>query len=423
MQLHPKTIPNERPVPHLNLSLLMLVLVSCLHAATRAHAGDWPQFRGPGGSGSSQEKGLPVAWSKNKNIRWKAPLPGHGNSNPVIAGGKVFVTASSGFDESRLHVLCLDQATGKQLWQRQFKSTGNTLCHPKSNMATPTPVTDGKAVYALFATSDLVALNAAGDLLWYRSLTHDYGRTGNVNGLSASPVLWKNVLILPMDNLAHSYLAGVDVTTGKNLWKRARPRDHNWSSPLLVPQGDKAQVVISAVSGLLAYDAESGRELWALTSAYSNLSTPVLGGGLLLAAGGPLTAFRPQTGQSPQGVWQTNRLSPNVSSPSYHDNRVYAINPPNILVCADALDGKVRWQQRLPEGTYWASPVAADGKVYAVNDAGTTTVVQCGDRPNILARNMLDGPMLATPAIAGGCLFLRSDRYVYCVAEQQKSGR
>src|SRR5262245_40163091 len=127
----------------------LVALVLALLPASGTRGGDWPQFRGPNGSGVSQETGLPTEWGKERNIRWKAPLPGRGNANPVIADGKVFVTASSGFRENRLHVLCLDQSSGRQLWHRQFQATGSTHCHPKNNMAAPTPVTDGKVVYAL----------------------------------------------------------------------------------------------------------------------------------------------------------------------------------------------------------------------------------------------------------------------------------
>ncbi|MBI1913301.1 MAG: PQQ-binding-like beta-propeller repeat protein [Planctomycetes bacterium] len=364
------------------------------------------------------ETGLPIEWGKDKHIRWKAPLPGQGHSNPVIAGGKVFVTASSGFQESRLHVLCLDQASGKQRWHRQFRSTGSTLCHAKSNMAAPSPVTDGKAVYALFATGDLVALDGDGNLLWYRSLARDYPTLANNVGMAASPVLWQDMLILPLDNAGESFVAGVDVKTGQNRWKTARTREINWVSPLLVPQGNNAQVVIGALAELTAYDVHTGKKLWTYAgNGFSNTSTPVLGDGLVLAAGGQFTAVRPGTAKAgPKLVWQTSKLHPNISSPLYYDKRVYSLNPPNILVCANAADGKVLWQQRLAEGTYWSSPVAADGKIYAVNDAGTTTVVQVGDKPNVLARNALDDPILATPAIAGGCLFLRSDQYLYCVS-------
>jgi len=398
-----------------------LTLAAVLLLASAARGGDWPQFRGPNGAGTSEETGLPVEWGKEKNIRWKAPLPGKGDSNPVIAGGKIFVTASSGYRENRLHVLCLDQASGRLLWQRSFQATGNTLCHPKTNMAAPTPVTDGKAVYALFATGDLAALDAAGNLLWYRSLTRDYPTLGNNVGMAASPVLWNDVLVLPMDNAGDSFVAGVDVKTGQNRWKIARARDLNWVSPLLVPQGDKAQVVIGSSAGLAAYDAQTGKKRWTYAGqGFSNMATPVLGDGLVLAAGGQFVAVRPGTDKAgPKLAWQTNKLRPSVPSPLYFRNRVYTLNSPNVLACGRAADGKLLWQQRLADGAYWASPVAADGKVYAVNEAGTTTVVQAGDKPKVLARNTLDDTILATPAIADGCIILRSDKYVYCISEKK----
>jgi outer membrane protein assembly factor BamB len=380
---------------HAGLCFFALFWISL--PASGAKGEDWPQFRGPGGSGVSHGPAPPTEWGKDNNIRWKAPLPGKGRSNPVIAGGKVFVTASSGFREQRLHVVCLDQASGKQLWQRQFQATGSTLCHPNTNMAAPTPVTNGKAVYALFATGDLAALDAAGNLLWYRSLASDYLSLGNVNGLSASPVLWKDVLILPMDNIGRSFLAGVDVRTGRNRWKIARPRFHNWASPLLVPQGDKAVWTISG-------------------SSFSNIATPVWANGLILAGAGQLAALRPGAAKTrPKVVWQTSKLRPSIGSPLYYEKRVYTINTPNLLVCADAADGKVLWHQRLAAGTYWSSPVAVAGMIYAVNEAGTTTVVRAGARPKVLAQNAMGEPVLATPAIADGCLFLRSERHLYCV--------
>lgn len=390
--------------------------------ASGAVADDWPQFRGPNGSGVSSEASLPVEWSKSKNIRWKAPLPGQGHSSPVIAGGRIYLTATSGFQEDRLHVLCLDQISGKELWQRQFQATGSTRCNPKSNMAVPTPVTDGKAVFALFGTGDLAALDAEGDLLWCRSLAHDYRPPGNVNGMSASLLLWRDILIVPMDNIGASYLLGVDVKSGKNCWKTARPRAHNWATPLLVPQGDHAQVVIGSVTGFAGYDARSGKELWALASSgFSNIATPVLGDGLIIAPGGQVAAFRAGLDRkAPREAWQANKLHPNISSPLCYEKRVYAVNPPNVLACADASNGKLLWQERLPEGTYWSSPVAADGKVYVVNDAGVTTVLASGDRPKVLAVNDLDDPILATPALAGGCVILRSSAFLYCIGPGQE---
>src|SRR5262249_22944007 len=137
-------------------------------------AADWPQFRGPGGAGVSPETGLPTRWSPTENIRWKVDLPGRGVSSPIVAGERIYLTACSGYQQRRLHILSFDAATGAKQWERQFQATGNTFCHPKTCMAAPTPVSDGERVYALFATGDLACLGRAGDLIWYRSFVGDY---------------------------------------------------------------------------------------------------------------------------------------------------------------------------------------------------------------------------------------------------------
>jgi len=164
----------------------LLALAGFLLGVAVAAAGDWPQYHGPRGSAVSDETGIATTWSETENIRWKADLPGRGLSNPVIAGGRVYLTASSRPQESRLHVLCFDLRSGKKLWERQFWSTGNTGCHPKTCMAAPTPATDGERVCALFATGDLTCLDKDGGLLWYRSLVGDYPTVSNQVGMAAS---------------------------------------------------------------------------------------------------------------------------------------------------------------------------------------------------------------------------------------------
>jgi hypothetical protein len=186
--------------------------VGCLLAALllfpaggAAGAGDWPQFRGPGGRGFADGAGAPTRWGPRENVRWKAELPGRGLSSPVVAGGRVYVTACTGALQDRLHVLCFDAASGKRLWHRQLHATGNTLCHPKTNMAAPTPAADDGHVYAAFATGDLACFDAAGNLLWYRALVRDYPRLTNQVGMAASPVLWRDLLLLPLETADASF--------------------------------------------------------------------------------------------------------------------------------------------------------------------------------------------------------------------------
>jgi outer membrane protein assembly factor BamB len=379
-------------------------------------AGDWPQFRGPGGTAVSDDTGLPLHWGPKQNVRWKADLPGRGLSSPVVAGGRLYVTCCSGHLQERLHVLCFDIATGKKRWERQFWATGNTMCNPKTCMAAPTPVTDRKRVYALFATGDLVALDAEGGLLWYRALARDYPQITNQVGMAASPVLWRDVLMLPMENAGDSFAAGLDARTGRNRWKVQRPRDINWVTPTLLERDGRTEVVFVSGQGMAAYDPGSGEQRWSYVGAgLGSIPTPAVGDGLMLLPGG--AAVRPGSGDKPPAVaWKSNKLRPAYSSPLYYRGRVYALNNTStVLACADMRTGRVLWQERL-RGPFSASPVAAEGRIYLVNEEGLTTVLLAGDRAKVLATNALDASILATPALADGAVFLRSDRAVYCLA-------
>jgi outer membrane protein assembly factor BamB len=390
-------------------------------AAAAAGAGDWTQFRNADGSATADERGLPARWGQAANLRWKAALPGRGLSSPVVAAGKVYVTASSGPEQQRLHVLCFDVKTGKQLWERQFRATGSTLCHPKTNMAAPTPVTDGRRVYALFATCDLVCLDAAGDLAWYRALRHDYPTVSNNVGMAASPVLCRDVLVVQMENAGESFVAGIDTRTGQNRWKVERPRVISWVTPLVVARDEQAAVLVQSPHELTAFDPRTGAKLWGHAApGLSTIPSPAGGDGLVLAPAGDLLALKVGSpGEAPKEVWRSSRLRAATATPLVYRGRVYALNSAGVLACADAATGKVLWQERA-KGPYSASPVAADGKVYLVNEEGTTTVFRAGDEPKMLGTNPLGETILATPSVADGALFLRSDGHLYCISEQGK---
>jgi outer membrane protein assembly factor BamB len=403
----------DRPWP----GLVILCLLSSARAA------DWPQFRGPGGAGVSEETGLPTTWDgpAGTNVCWKAELPGRGVSSPVVAGGQVYVTACDGVRQERLHVICFEAATGKRLWHRRFQATGNTFSHPRTCMAAPTPASDGERVYALFATGDLAALDADGNLLWYRALAHDYPQIANQVGMAASPVLYKDVLLVPMETAGESFAAGLDKFSGRNRWKVARPRDLNWVTPLLLDHHGRAEALFLSPDVLTAYDPLTGRECWTYRaeglSPNPSVPSPVLGEGLIVTGGG--VALRPGAGhEGPAPAWTSHRLRPAYASPLCYRGRLYAVsNTATFLQCFDMKDGKVVWQERV-RGPFSASPVAGDGKAYLVNEEGVTTVVEVGSRPRLLGTNRLGEEVLSTPAISGGALFLRSDRHLYCIAEK-----
>jgi outer membrane protein assembly factor BamB len=351
-----------------------------------------------------------------------------------VAGERVYVTACSDYQQRRLHVLCFEAATGVKQWERQFQATGDTFSHPKTCMAAPTPVSDGARVYALFATGDLACLDRQGDLLWYRSLGSDYRNITNQVGMAASPVLWHDLLILPMENVGESFAAGLDKNTGQNRWKVGRPRDINWPTPLLLERDGRTELLFQAPQELAAYDPATGRRLWAYTGEGMTAVPSLLAAeGLIILSGGVAlrpphpTPHRGEEGRlngkeetAPQVVWKSIKLRPAYATPLYYQGRLYAINNSSILLnCADVRTGNVTWQQRV-KGPFSASPVAADGKLYLVNEDGLTTVLRPGDEPQILDTNALGEPMLATPAIAGRAIYLRSDQHLYCIAERKK---
>lgn len=396
-------------------------------------AGDWTQFRGPGGAGVSEEKGLPVEWTvqrdpktgtvaETKNIRWIADLPGRGLASPIVTGNRVIVTAASGFQQTRLHVLCFDVADGKKLWERQFWATHNTGCHPKTNMAAPTPTTDGQHIHVLFATCDLVCLDLDGNLAWLRSLGRDYPTVTNQVGMASSPVLAGKTLVVQLENAGESFVVGIDKQSGKNRWKIARGRNLNWVTPLLLTTDKRADVLLQSSEGLLAVDPDTGAKRWQYDNKFSTIPSAIAANGTVFVPGEEgLTALKPSANDSqPEMLWTANRLRCATASPVYYQNRLYVLTGAGVLACGDpAANGKILWQERL-KGPFSATPVIADGKLYATNEAGDTFVVQLGDKPSVAATpNSLGETILGSPALSGGAIFLRSDKHLICVGRKK----
>ncbi len=389
------------------------MILPALALATLAQAQDWPQFRGPGGRGISAEAELPVEWGKDKGLRWTADLPGRGLSSPIVAGGRVFVTACTGPSQERLHVLAFDAKTGAELWRRTFAATGSTQCNNKTSMAAPTPAADARAVFALFATGDLAALGHDGDLLWYRSLVGDYPTIGNNVGMAASPVLAGDALLVAMENVGDSFVAGIDARTGTNLWKRERLQKINWCTPFVARNDGRTEALFQSPNEITAFDPATGSRLWSFSGGFATIPSPVAGDGLVLATGGTLTALRPGREQA-EKAWAEKALGTATPSPTLHEGRLYVVNSAGVVICADASTGEERWRAR-SKGPHSASPVIAAGRIYVLSDAGETTVIKLGDEPETLAVNVLEGPMMASPAVSGGALFLRSDKRLYCI--------
>lgn len=384
-----------------------------------ALAADVPQFRGH--NGVTTETGLPTVWNEQSNLCWKVALPGRGGGNPVIADGRVYVTACTGWQQDRLHVLCFELASGKKLWERQIWATGTTVCHNKTSMAAPTPATDGQRVFALFATGDLVCYDRAGRLQWYRSLVGDYPNIGNNVGMASSPVLVDDVVVVCLENTGDSFAAGIDQQTGENRWRLPRPRDVAWATPAVNKANGQAEVLFASPFGLAAVDAASGKPRWKLTDQkLAKISSPVCADGQVFAAGDKFLAIRPGSPtKKPEVVWQSGKLPGGYTSPAVAKGRVFMLSSRGVINCADVVSGAPLWDLRL-EGSFAASPLIAGDKLYAVNEEGTTSVVDISGQPKVLSVNRLSGPILASPVAAGGCLFLRTDQFLYCVGTPPK---
>ena len=387
------------------MNRFILCLGLALALSLTISAGEWGQFKGPGGTGVSDEKGLPTEWSKDKGIKWKAALPSRGVSCPVVFGDRVYVTCSSGTRDDRLHVLCFEASTGKQLWHRQLAATGGTACHPKTCMAAPTPVADATGVYALFATADLVAFDADGTLRWYRSLTGDYPTITNQVGMAASPILVKDRLIVPMDNDGESFLAAIDTKYGKNVWKTNRPSGINWVTPFVREQGGKTEVLFAGSNGLTSYDAADGAKRWTYKEGSGSIPTATVVDDMLYLPGGGVTAVKiGAEGVVGKSLWTAKELRPGYGSPLVYRGKVFSVEGQGFIACGDAKSGKVHFQERT-KTAFAASPVAGDGKVYCVNELGVTFVLKADATEFApLAENNLGEEVMATPAIANGCL-------------------
>ena len=390
----------------------MLFLALAL-AAAPATTGNWPQFRGPDGLGVSTEKNLPLKWSKTDGQRWKIELPARGVSSVVIANAIIYLTASSGQRDDRLHVLAYNAKTGEKLWQRQFAATGSTLCHPMTCMAAPTPVADESGVYALFASGDIVCVNADGSVRWIRSLVSDYPTICNQVGMAASPVIADGKLIVPMDNAGESFIAGLDLKTGTNAWKTARPRDNNWVTPVLRPTGATPEVLFPTGGEVVAYDSATGKKLWAHKSASGMIPSPSVVEDVIYMPARGTSALKYSEGKL-EPIWSATTLSGGMSSPLVYEGGIYAVNGAGVMNAVDRKTGKELWKERA-SGKCSASPIAGDGKIYAFDEKGKCTVFKAGKEAEVLATNDLGEEVLGTPAISNGAIYVRTNKTLFCI--------
>jgi outer membrane protein assembly factor BamB len=388
-----------------------------------ASGADWWQFRGAENRSLAPNARLPIAWDKQpNNIAWKAKLPGRGVSSPIVVAGRAIVTCASGVQNDRLHVLAFDVDSGKLLWERQFWATGRTFCHPVSSIAAPTPASDGERIFALFSSNDMVCLDLDGNLQWLRGLTYESPTSANDVGMSSSPLVIGNVVIVQLESQGESFAAGLDTATGQNRWRIERPREPNWTSPTLLagelPAADL--VLLQSVSKLTAHDPITGKQVWAYDKKCSGIPSCVASEGVVYVPSAGLTALRAKPGASePEVLWTSNKLDPGNSSPVVFEGRLYVVNRAGAMNCADAATGEVLWRVRL-KGPFWATPILAGEHLYFVNHDGLVQVVRLGKEGEIVGKTEVGEPILGSPAVADNALYLRSDAHLWKIAAKSR---
>lgn len=412
-----------------------LAVAALFLAGAAATAEDWAQFRGPGGLGIAGATALPTQWSDDKNLLWKAKLPGGGASSPIVVGDKVLVTCWSGAVTKKStaglvrHLICFDRL-GKLLWQKDFPTKvkdyplkGYTELH---GYASATPVSDGKRLFAFFGAEGVFAFDLAGNQLWHASV----GTNTNKWGSGASPILFQNLLIVPAGVESNAMVA-LDQASGKKVWAQPVKGDETWGTPLLVPLGKHAELVIGEDKRLLGLDALTGKLLWTCRGINDYVCpSAVADQGIVYAVGGLTAPGALAVKAGGQGdvttshrQWVLGKGS-NVSSPVYHDGFLYWAHDENgIVYCANARSGKIAYQERLisPAEPIYASATLADGKLFYVSRTNGVYVLQAGPKYQVLAHNQFASDTTvfnASPAIADGCIYLRSDQALYCVGSK-----
>ncbi|MBO0701279.1 MAG: PQQ-binding-like beta-propeller repeat protein [Zavarzinella sp.] len=416
--------------PRLALLALALVPPSLL-------AADWTRFRGPDGLGTAPDKDIPVAIGSS-NILWKTPIPGRGNSSPIVSKGKIFVQTAS-TDASRRSLVCVDAKSGKVEWSKDVKGT-LAKTHPKNTMASSTPAADGERVYAVFWDGKHISLTAwdySGKELWAK----DLGPFVSQHGPGLSPMVVGDRVILNIDQDDLAEVAAFDVKTGEQIWKKSRTAYRAcYTTPFVLEQNGRPEVIVSSTAGVTAYDPKDGAAIWNWTWVWK--STKSGQGGALRQVGGPIyhdgllfiisgdgggdrhmVALKPGTsGEVPDSavVWRKTKETAYVPMVVASGPYLFWIaDKENKALCVEAKTGKVIWDERLPGSKpVSASPVLVDGKVYSISEDGRVYVFEAGPKFNLLAESNLKEDVFATPAVADGRMYVRGANHLFCIGNK-----
>ncbi len=395
----------------------------------QSSAENWTRFRGPNGQGVSSEVDLPITWSVTENVVWKTKIPGNAWSSPIVFDDFVFLTTAVD-DGTLCRVICLNRLDGSIAWNTEVHRQATGPKRRQNSFATPTPVTDGKRVYAVFFDGTAVAVDYSGKLVWKNSEVKFY----SLHGLGASPLLVHDQLIMPFDGSSrdeerlgwkipweNAVLLALDVADGSVKWKGKRGLSRvGHVTPILVDQGN--QIISAGGDRVQGFDARTGQRVWSIYSQGEGVTpSPVVGDGVIFTSSG----FEEPTIRAIQlgGIgdvtnthiaWEQTKGVPALASPLLVPPHLVTITRDNVLHCIEADTGEIVWLRRL-SGTHSASPVFADGRIYITSEEGVTIVLRPGTRYDEIARNSLGETCKASMAVSQGNFFIRSAEHLYCI--------
>jgi outer membrane protein assembly factor BamB len=417
-----------------SLLLRVVLLIGCgLLAADPSGAANWPRFRGPNGTGTAADKDIPVQWTE-KDVLWKLALPGAGNSSPIVWGDKLFLESA---DTQARMLICVNVKEGKIAWNKSIPGQ-KAPTNPRNSLASSTPATDGKRVYAYFWDGKNVAIHAF-DLEGKPFWKHELGAWAGNHGAGASPVVYDDKVILLNDQGsefgdkgAKSELLALDAATGKPVWKAERKAFRAcYAAPFLLEKDGARELIISTTAGLSGYDPGSGKEIWHWDWVFDNMplrtvGSPVIGDGLVFAGSGDGSGARHMVAIRLGGkgdvskthlAWEEKKSLPYVPCMLFSQGHLYTVNDKGIAACHVGQTGKEVWNERLPGG-FTASPVLIDGKIYAISENGTVFVFPADTTYKLLAKNSVGEQVYATPAVADGKLYIRGKTSLYCIGKK-----
>ena len=413
------------------LGVVALVLIS--FAIVQAE--NWPQWRGPALNGVSNEKNLPVKWTTEENVVWKVAMPGLSGATPIVWRDRIFLNVAEG---DNLALWCIDKAKGAVLWKQPLG--GGNVKMRKHNMSSPSPVTDGRNVYVMTGTGILKGFDFSGKELWSRDIQQEYGNFGLNWGYASSPLLFEDSLYIQvlhgMKTDAPSYVMRVDKKNGKTLWKVDRPTSairespDSYTTPGLLRYGKTTEIVITGGDCVTGHDPATGKELWRANGLnpennpfYRIVASPIIFDEIIYVP----TRVKPLLALKAGGrgdvtsshlLWSTAN-GPDVPTPVTDGKYFYIVKDNGVMYCLDAKTGaEVYASQRIKTGTYSASPVLADGKIYVTNEEGVTSVIAAGPKFEILAENPLNDYTLSSPAISDGRIYIKTSGHLYAIGKK-----